>query len=907
MCLAAAMGAAAGTHDVLVARGEHFVERFAVSDAGEWKSRGFVIRKDRDGVAPTTLAALADGSMLVGDASSGGRILRYSTDGKALGVFAQMGTRPRHLCLSPDGATLYATGGNGVWCFDVASGKGKALVALPPAEGIAFGGDGLLYAACPTVKNRIAVIDTSAAKVVAKFDVFNVYMALALGGADGSQLILPTERPEAIDLIRGRSETFANDATLRDVRACAWVGERLYAVDFPSGDIYALDVSERRVERVGTGAIYAMAIVDLTAAASGRPGFSRPTAPFRLQSPTPARNDLARMSFNNPTTVVDLKAGFYGDVLEVLDYDKDGRPDIYVRNGGSYWPWCGNYLFLNRGDVFEKAKRLTDEEALPLLKHSPWAKLPGADGMPLPPAHFTKTCFESRTYADYDGDGLEDAIIAAADREWDEWHDRYDSRGIWTAGHQLHGYVYWCRRLKGEAEAYAPAEIVRIEDGLPLEVYGNDPALLHDWDGDGDLDFVVFDFRGYMTYFENIGSRRAPVYTSGRLLHDDRGAILKGDICLPLATAHDWDGDGRMDILLLEEDSRVGWFRHTGRVEKGLPTFERIRYFRQRADELCFGALATPCAYDWDGDGDQDIICGNSHGRIAFIENLSGPGVESPKWAAPVCLTEPDGKIIWMKAGPNGSIQGPCESEWGYAAVCVCDWDCDGLPDVMANNTRGEVRWWRNIGTRTSPKLDFAQGVAVEWNGKQPSLKWGWIMPATQPDPKWIVAPWRTTPVMHDFNGDGLPDLMLMDGDGNLAYYERMRLADGRLALKPPRKAFLDEDGRPIKFPGSWGAVAGGAGRYKFSVGDWDGDGRTDIIYNAGRNACLLRLVGEGADGWRYRNSGPLAQLDVSTHNPAPAVCDFNGDGVPDLLMGAMDGFIYYLRNERTRQPLRKP
>jgi hypothetical protein len=35
-----------------------------------------------------------------------------------------------------------------------------------------------------------------------------------------------------------------------------------------------------------------------------------------------------------------------------------------------------------------------------------------------------------------------------------------------------------------------------------------------------------------------------------------------------------------------------------------------------------FGALATPYAFDWDGDGDDDLIVGNSAGYIAFIENL---------------------------------------------------------------------------------------------------------------------------------------------------------------------------------------------------------------------------------------------------------------------------------------------
>ena len=36
-----------------------------------------------------------------------------------------------------------------------------------------------------------------------------------------------------------------------------------------------------------------------------------------------------------------------------------------------------------------------------------------------------------------------------------------------------------------------------------------------------------------------------------------------------------------------------------------------------------FGALVTPCGFDWDGDGDDDILCGNTAGYVAFIENLA--------------------------------------------------------------------------------------------------------------------------------------------------------------------------------------------------------------------------------------------------------------------------------------------
>lgn len=32
---------------------------------------------------------------------------------------------------------------------------------------------------------------------------------------------------------------------------------------------------------------------------------------------------------------------------------------------------------------------------------------------------------------------------------------------------------------------------------------------------------------------------------------------------------------------------------------------------------------------------------------------------------------------------------------------------------------------------------------------------------------------------------------------------------------------------------------------------------------------------------------------------PLPTACDFNADGIPDIVLGAEDGFFYYLQNPR--------
>ena len=42
---------------------------------------------------------------------------------------------------------------------------------------------------------------------------------------------------------------------------------------------------------------------------------------------------------------------------------------------------------------------------------------------------------------------------------------------------------------------------------------------------------------------------------------------------------------------------------------------------------------------------------------------------------------------------------------------------------------------------------------------------------------------------------------------------------------------------------------------------------------------------------------GPLSSRRLAGHTTSPAVVDWDANGVPDLLVGAEDGFFYYLKN----------
>jgi hypothetical protein len=256
--------------------------------------------------------------------------------------------------------------------------------------------------------------------------------------------------------------------------------------------------------------------------------------------------------------------------------------------------------------------------------------------------------------------------------------------------------------------------------------------------------------------------------------------------------------------------------------------------------------------------------------------------------------------LIREQAEPNGSIQGPAEVKWGYSILSVADWDGDGLPDIVTNGIWGKIVWYRNVGTRSSPRLAVAQPVEVAWNGPTPKPAWTWWNPVGRE----LVTQWRTTPFAIDWNKDGLTDLVMLDQEGYLALFERRRGTSGALELMPPQRVFVGEgtssfDSNGVPLNDETGPLRlnanpiGRSGRRTFCITDWDGDGHLDLIVNS-KNVNFLRGTGRDAQGrWTFRDEGAVTPFVIGGHATKPTMLDINGDGRSELLIGAEDGFLY--------------
>jgi hypothetical protein len=470
----------------------------------------------------------------------------------------------------------------------------------------------------------------------------------------------------------------------------------------------------------------------------------------------------------------------------------------------------------------------------------------------------------------------------------------YDCIGDWKSGHLAFPHrtdksgPAWYGLYFDLLPAGAAPEAVEprgwVGDGLNrCEPVGTtSTGLIHsrvdaaDWNGDGLVDLVVGCARGGVVCYPNRGRSIEPRYPFSKLLVADDGMPVDiGWSATPKIA--DWDGDGKIDLVVGAEWNRVVWYRNTGtnsrpvlsyqgliRTEDGKPLFlpwepspETEKYFKYARDY--YPVLDVT---DWDGDGDSDLLAGGYvTGRIYLFQNDAGGG-RLPRLHL---------------VGPLSADGQPLDTEW-CASPTTGDIDGDGDLDLVsgsmpmtagggdASSSDKFLYFFRNDGSRTRPQL---HRVPLPCQGQLPSASIG-------------------TPRLADYNGDGLLDLVVSSGTQIYLYPN----VGTRTA---PRFAAGSE-----WLPSRWSNSPMPATQ----ILDWDGDGLADAI----DAPSIYRNQGRGSPGVYDKPFSVLAPGQTISHRSGigddwvqPRLYDLDGDGRIDYMDADHPGHFWWHRNQGTQ------
>ena len=183
-------------------------------------------------------------------------------------------------------------------------------------------------------------------------------------------------------------------------------------------------------------------------------------------------------------------------------------------------------------------------------------------------------------------------------------------------------YVFY-RKSNG---TYAAADKLKTKDGRLINVGRASTVAAADWDGDGKVDLVIGNIDGGVFLSTNEGTAQSPAFRNATRLFgkaNSSNATGKpvtaegGDAGPCLA---DWDGDGKLDLLLGSGSGKVYWYRNVG--SGGKPELDEPRPLVTEASgefknasgfdspKTC-GMRSKPAVADWNGDGKPDLLVGD--------------------------------------------------------------------------------------------------------------------------------------------------------------------------------------------------------------------------------------------------------------------------------------------------------
>jgi hypothetical protein len=181
------------------------------------------------------------------------------------------------------------------------------------------------------------------------------------------------------------------------------------------------------------------------------------------------------------------------------------------------------------------------------------------------------------------------------------------------------------------------------------------------------------------------------------------------------------------------------------------------------------------------------------------------------------------------------------------------DWQVVGIGDFNGD-TRDDILWRHSSGAVTN-WLGTATGGMITDNGANLFAN---------PGTDWQVAG------IGDFNGDGWDDILWRHSSG--AVTDWLGVANGAMVTDNSANLFAN--------PGNDWQIAG--------IGDFNGDGRDDILWRH-TSGAVTDWLGTGFGGMNTDNSANIFATGLSDWQ-VQSIGDFNGDGRDDIMWRHTNG-----------------
>lgn len=495
--------------------------------------------------------------------------------------------------------------------------------------------------------------------------------------------------------------------------------------------------------------------------------------------------------------------------------------------------------------------------------------------------------------ADWDHDGVKDAILADVHRPTEDSPASLFTRLIWhrnTGTHAAPVFVPDTLRVAAGTQIYAPHPVVTdwnndghpdvvtagefekgpnfignysVRDGKVRIFYGtavidslHGPYVLDsvtggvqpwvcDWNNDAKKDLAVMDTLCVLRVYLNRGTDAAPAFASAADTVTANDFAYAG---IRTAQLVDWDRDDRPDLVLggsynqrcSQVYARVRIYPN-GSADRE-PLYRFGTFFRCNGTIIRtnwgYTGRTSPWIDDLNGDGNWDMLMGVVYAATNDCFLYTGNAATQAGYD--------------FASEANCSFGSTINTYKVPSSVQIVDYNNDGLKDIVwgkdgSSPYLGNVYCYQNAGTASAPLFDDAHRATIL------SLK-GFTAAMS----------------VYDLDNDGKKDLVSGRDDGRVDFFRNLG-SDAAPLYHPDSSVLLKlEDASAITLPPAYpGTEIPGVTRTPMNsvpqVADYDGDGRPDLLLTVGYDTRKMSL--KFGEFWLFRNSGGASRAHAA---PSP-------------------------------------